>query len=310
MTIQPIGAYPLYVTSQQTYKTTKKTKTAKPHISDKSNLRVNDNDLFDPGGINSMQEGDTESSEQWFRTRLKQNEVGSGFDDDTFIQHLHHAESIEDHYHLDHESGIYTPRVRQSSKNISPPEALIYYTLLNHPSTTHLHASLQLEEFALSSDVIQWALGIQCDSLSFYWKLHYHLDSRKIDFYLNGNCVGYSFFRIRGFRVEEIEGIIHNEPLTIDPVWHPTKENVLREESLTIGSHHLKLIYHLNEIYSIGNPNKSLKVKQKPIKRMRSKSVIRKCVSCLHLNGHGQLLYTKGILMPICAEWKLDTENK
>ena len=307
MSIEPIGIYPLYAT--RPFQSPKKSRSTskKSKVSDSKSITREplEETLFVEASSAQFQEGDLESSEQWFRTRTEPVEVGSGFDEAAFVKHIQEAEKLENLYGFNTDKGVYNRRIYQSFKNISLPEALLYHAILKNPNANGFYSQLSLQKWTYNPPIIEWKLYIQFDNQVQNWILRYHLDSLKVDLLLEGKPVGHTWFRIRGFKVEEIEGILHKQKFLLDPVWHPTKRGVLREELFRFGDQSLQLLYRFNEIYSIGNPQKKLKIKHTPLQKTHSKTVVRKEVSCLSFQGIGQLLYLKGILMPICAEWKL-----
>jgi hypothetical protein len=298
MTIQAIGAYPLYAT--RPYR--KKVKKKSAEVSDLKGASKSDEGIFlSPNDI-TCEDGDFGSSQRWFSAKESDIDVGEGFDAGAFVEHLKHAENIESFYHFDSRNSVYKSHVFQSYKNISLPEALMFYTLIHHPKESVVTAMLLVKENALVRPVVQLSLTIKLDSRTVVYDLHYSLKDRKVDIYQEGKKVGLVWYRIRGHKIEEIEGALHNNLFRLDPVWHPSRKGELREETFAYDSQLLRLVYAHNETYSIGSPT-HVNIKAEDIKKLRTKSVVRKKMACMEYQGEAQVLYVKGILIPFFGQW-------
>ncbi len=304
MNIQAIGTYPLYAT--RPYR--KKVKKKSTGVSDLKGPAKSDEGIFLSPNAITNEDGDFDSSQRWFTAKESDIEVGEGFDDVSFVAHLKQAEKIEDFYHFDSRNSIYKSPVYQSYKNISLPEALIFYTLIHHPKESVVTAMLVVKENALVRPVVQLSLTIKLDSRTIVYDLHYCLKNRKVDMYQEGKDVGRVRYRIRGHKIEEIEGTLHNSLFRLDPVWHPSQKGELREETFAYDSQVLRLVYAHNETYSIGSPTQ-VSIKADDIKKLRTKSVVRKKVRCMDYKGEAQVLYVKGILIPFFGQWNFYKET-
>ena len=262
--------------------------------------------FIDPADIVDS-DGDMDSAERWFGNKTPSGTVEEeGANDAQFAQHIAHANAIHTQYQLQSSNSPYHARVNQSYKNISLPEALLYYTILTNKSATNVHATLVLKKTPHLSPIIQLALTIQYKKEHTIWELHYHMINKTVILYKDGQKCGRVHYRIRGMKVEEIDGTLQGHPLVLDPVWHPQTQGELREDRLKIGPYNINLIYQFNESYSVGAPkDQSLRVSHSRHKRSVSNAVIRKHVQIQDVKGPAQILYMRGILIPICGEWSL-----
>lgn len=186
------------------------------------------------------------------------------------------------------------------------PEALLYDYLLRPnriPSFFTGKLSIIQEPTPSKPLIVGFSL-ISMGSPFKTWHLHYDLNTLKVAIYEGDTQTGAFRFVIRNHKLEEVEGFFGAHQWTIDPVWSPTEEGVLKEEHLKLGPYHATLIHHENELEGHWLPttqeSKRLQIHELPdFAEDKNKVVTAQQIQFGDYDVHVRLIFSKGVLIPL-----------
>ncbi|RAP31257.1 hypothetical protein DID78_01770 [Candidatus Marinamargulisbacteria bacterium SCGC AG-343-D04] len=200
----------------------------------------------------------------------------------------------------------------RSFKHITLPEALMFIYVLTHSlEKGRYRALLRADMNSMTSQSMVFHLKIYkglSKKLLHTITLTYHFRSLTVTLNEENKKVGRVRYVIRGKKCEEIEGVYKGKSLTLDPVWSPNRKDRLKQEYFRYGKFNANLIYNDNIKHgSIDEKAKHhhLKVRHKDLIKSHSKAVITKSLKIDDIRANVQLVFEKGILIPVFGVWKM-----
>ena len=309
MRISPIGAYRFIPISavrpvRRKTKTSSKKKTSKASNTSETTTDFPDIKIKDVDPV--LEDPDSSQNELDYKDPF--TEIGEGFDQGFFIQQLEAAEQI--HLKLGRNQPLVSKKgmLYQTFTHLTLPEAISYIELFEHKHKAPISIKFHSERI---ENKIKVSLTIQSSSNEpILYTIHFtpHLFEATIK--RESKTVGKVSYIIRGKKLEEINGTLFGKPFTVDPVWHPHKKGILKEEYLTFGSKRIALIYQHNENFSVWHkPKKAKKMSLNNVefKQDNTRVLCTKTLQFLAYPGQVRLLFSKGILIPTAGEIVLTT---
>ncbi len=200
--------------------------------------------------------------------------------------------------------------IMRSYKHVTLPEFLLYIYLNDNPNKAIKSATLDIDPNSLPGEDLEGHLKIYGTKKRLlksytlrYWYRRLHIDI--LD--KHGSC-GYVQYIIRGKRIEEIEGRLHNKRILLDPIWNTQSKGQLKEEYIVYGDWRLALIYQANIKHaslSSVYPDQNLSMKHAHVSSDRFRIWVTKSVSCGTFRLDSALVFHKYVLMPISATWTI-----
>jgi hypothetical protein len=249
--------------------------------------------------------GDPESSERWFDYRDPFLEP-TDFDRTLFETQLESANEVYALYYIHARGGsTYTASVHQSFINMTLPEALIYDDIIrNNRQLSPLRGIFKMSKKPLWPNPLTLQLQLlHAGSVVNEWELRYYVQDLRVHIYQEKKEMGAVQYRIRGQKMEEVEGYLYGKPFVLDPVWSSVRKGALEEEHLTVNGKRHTLIYRGNEAYSVIESGHRYKEKTDRIEETQKFILTRRHVSFNTYSGHMDLIYIRGIFLPLGGHW-------
>ncbi|RAP35556.1 hypothetical protein DID80_06330 [Candidatus Marinamargulisbacteria bacterium SCGC AAA071-K20] len=309
MHVNPISAYRFVPISP--LKSTKKsgsTKKIKSSSSSTKSERLTDaDDVIIEDTLEILSE-DEESSQAAMEYKDEFAEVGAGFDVELFKLQLSEAADVAEFYDDLPQFTAYKKMIfYQSFKQLSLPEALIYYAVLHQKLPSTFNARLKLEKKPHWKQALALRLELFSGATVILgWSIYFDFNDCIATVYEKGKQVAWLRYVIRGQKLEEIDGHFKGKPFILDPVWSPHKKGDLKQEYITFGSKRYALLYSENEKFSVWHSpsgEKQFRTKHKKLKRDKNRILTQKKVTFTPYKGQMKLLYVKGILIPVGGQF-------
>ena len=208
-------------------------------------------------------------------------------------------------------NSISSPGITRSYKHITLPEALLYCYIADNPQQKISHARLnkQHSEHAKGMLLLELCIFNQQKQLVSY-ELNYHYSGLNVIIKQKGMMVGNVTYVLRGQKCEEIEGTLHGKKLILDPVWHPSKKGLLREEHFHYNQQKTTLVYQANKKHSslrLYGSKRDLSMEHKASKVYKKLRFISKSVQCQTHQFQVGLWFHSKVLIPISGNWAVVT---
>lgn len=198
----------------------------------------------------------------------------------------------------------------RSFKHLTLLEALLYRYLITSPQSEHdLYASCIVEKKPTATTPLVLSLTLkQQTTILKRWILSYDVNTLRVLISEDGHPTGQIKYIIRDQRLEEIEGTYQQEPLILDPVWHTSAQDTLKEEYITLGKFKTTLIYSRNEKYALyrTSPTQSHTFTEKKVKHYSKDNRTIVTEKTVMLSGYhclNRIIFAKGYIIPIGGQF-------
>jgi len=202
-------------------------------------------------------------------------------------------------------AGTYAATSHHSFINMTLPEALIYDDIIRHDrQLSPLRGTFSMSKKPLWPNPLTLRLQLlHAGSIVNEWELRYSFQDLRVHIYQDNKEVGSVQYRIRGQKMEEVEGYLYGRPFVLDPVWNAVRKGELEEEHLTVNGKRHSLIYRGNEAYSVIESKHKYKEKTDRIEESQRFILTRRRVSFNTYNGYMDLIYIRGMFLPVGGQW-------
>lgn len=255
--------------------------------------------------------GDIDSSERWFDYRDPFLEP-EDFNRSLFKEQLESANEAHALYSMHGRGGsTYHATAHHSFLNMTVPEALIYDDLLrNKRKSSPLRGVLKISKKPLWPNPLTLTLQLILNgSVLTEWELRYAFQDLRIHIYQENKEVGTVQYRIRGQKMEEVEGFLYGKPFVLDPVWNATRKGDLETEHLTVNGKRHTLIYKGSDAYSVIESQHKYTEKTDRIEETQKFILTRRSISVNTYTGRMDLIYIRGIFLPVGGQWVFKVEG-